>query len=138
MGDIIAMPDKGKDPADEKPDIWICACGCTTHFLLSDNTIECPSCGKRASGAWRPSGLVIKSNADDVESFAVHRPGEPADVRLARFKRAIDQDGLLAATAFNKDGRIITIIEERPKTDNERQWWRNMIESFRKQVFLDV
>ena len=138
MADIIAMKTKGNQTEVEEPEVWICECGCATHFLLSTGETVCPSCNLRQPGKWHPSGPVLEANEDDSASFVVLRPGEPIDVAVARFKRALSCDGMLAAVVFNEDGRVISYIKTRSDdTPEERQRWDGWIEDFRKQVFLD-
>jgi len=141
MADIHVMPTKKNDnepPVAEEPDVFVCSCGCATHFLLSTNETQCPSCGLREPGTWKPSGLVLEANEEDPAAFIVYRPGEPIDVAIARFKRALMQDGMQAAVVFNEDGRIISHIKARPAdTSAERQRWGALLADFKRQVFLD-
>lgn len=43
---VVEFPDR------KEPLVWLCNCGCSTHYAYQDGSIECASCGEFVNGMW--------------------------------------------------------------------------------------
>lgn len=131
MSDVIAFPSKERS-------IWVCRCGCTTHFLYDDGDAECSSCGGVCViGGWTAKDKVTVLANLAADPHTVNRIGEPLDFILRRFKEDIDHNpDLLAATAIFRNGRVHTFIRDRScDTDERKAWWRRRAVDFLRHIF---
>lgn len=103
--------------------IWVCRCGCTTHYHHADGGVECGSCGNVAAdltGEWR-SRLPDEPDAPadlDGENFKVTSLTGP-DTFLKRHAKAVED--VVAIIILNDDGSFATWSGD--MTGDERSAW---------------
>lgn len=91
--------------------VWVCRCGCTTHYHRSDDTVECGTCGNIATdltGEWRlklPEAPAEPSELDS-SNFKVTTLDSPA-IFLQRHAKTVAAD-VVAILILHDDGTFAT------------------------------
>ena len=123
MSDIVEL-----HPKDDKDQIWICACGCQSHFVYADGRICCTCCGEGPS-----DGIFVKM--DDVigplgkpldKRHVVFTSDEERDFSFRRFAQRVLEPEVIVAAIFWQDGTV-SFVGEVPENDARKKWfWRRM------------
>jgi len=97
--------------APAEPLIWVCNCGCTTHYHRTDDGVECASCGNVAadlSGEWRAklSDAPDEPRELDSTTFRV-TPLDTAATFMQRHAKRGSGD-VVAILILNDDGSFAT------------------------------
>ncbi|KKL66586.1 hypothetical protein LCGC14_2143470 [marine sediment metagenome] len=122
---IISFPGKTKGKADEDR-IWICECGCQTHYVHEDGRIECAICCEiTTEGNWQ-TGAEVEPIIDQVLHDRTIVSAGDDNFMFRRFAQEVIKPDVIAAALFRESGSQRTTFrnEDLPKNESERRWFR--------------
>ncbi|KKM97293.1 hypothetical protein LCGC14_1169570 [marine sediment metagenome] len=121
-GNVVSFPVKKEADEDR---IWICECGCQTHYVHEDGRIECALCEKiTTEGNWRVGPKI--ELAEDLKVCDVRITDEADEFIFRRFVQEVIKPDVSAAALFRKDGSQRTVFRNKdlPQNETERRWFR--------------
>ena len=121
---VVPFPGKTEGEADEDR-IWVCDCGCQTHYVHEDGNIECAACYEiTTEGNWRVGPTV--ELAEDLPLCSIKNTGPDDQFIFRRFAQEVVKADVIAAALFREDGgqRTVFCTEAKPETESERRWFR--------------
>jgi len=127
MSDIIELHPK------EEELIWICRCGCQSHFVYKDGRICCVSCGEGPSdGVYAEMAEVIgpMGTAPDVWHVAFTTAAE-TEFSFRRFSQRVLEPEVVVAAMFWEDGTV-SFVGEIPTNKPRKAWFRRCMTDLRK------
>lgn len=119
------VPFPVKKEADEDR-IWICECGCQTHFVHEDGRIECPMCHEITTEGYWQTGTEVDPPVDQILRDRVVVSDDGDNFVFRRFAEEVVKPDVVAATLFRESGsqRTTYRTEDLPKNEAERRWFR--------------
>jgi hypothetical protein len=114
MSEIVNFPTK------EEPRIWVCACGCSSFELMSDNSVHCALCQTVSTdnGGW--TAPDTKSEWDGDERVReISGNGDPEFAKRVVSRRALESD-VTVIVVLKKDGAISAWTDV--ETAEQRDW----------------
>ena len=106
MADIIDLcKERGISPSDM---VFVCDCGCQTHYLRADAAVECPSCGRveEDGGRWLKFVREPPEAPEGETTPHVARVIEGNETALAFFLRGVNKERTAVLIALQKDGYV--------------------------------
>lgn len=118
MGEIVSLL--------KEPQLWVCACGCSTFEILSDGTARCAACDAPHDvdgSGW--SEWVAKSAKEESDTFRdVQGNGSVEFARRRVAQMATDATAALVVVA-RRDGSVSTWSEA--ETAEQSDWVRDKL-----------
>lgn len=117
--------------------LWICGCGCQTHYAYEDGSIECASCGDKpppGTGTWRPKpedadNAVVDRDENGPMRFDA-RVGIDREFSQRRFTDRVISGEFIAAIGIRENGGVSTIHSEQFTTSRQKRWLlRRLVEA---------
>lgn len=120
---VVPFPVKTEAEEDR---IWICECGCQTHYVHEDGRIECAICGEiTTEGNWQ-TGSEIESAVDQIVHDHIIVSDGDDNFMFRRFAAEVVKPDVVAAALFRESGSQRTLYRtgDLPKNEAERRWFR--------------
>lgn len=117
--------------------IWVCNCGCTTHYHHSTGAMECGTCGAfmdPPDGAWRlrlPAEPETPAPLDDNNFKVIASDG--AEMTLLRYSKAARREPVAAIVIVHGDGSTST-WGDRAAADDRKGWIAEAIDKARTRI----
>tara|TARA_Y100000310_G_scaffold329943_1_gene400669 strand:- start:480 stop:833 length:354 start_codon:yes stop_codon:yes gene_type:complete len=99
---VVDFPEK-----PEEAPAWRCGCGSYHFFIYEDAKVQCVPCG----------------DVRQVQIINEHS-------QMGRVARMLTAENVVGAAVFLKNRAVFTNLNEYPKTDEERAWWRDVADNF--------
>lgn len=135
MGDVIELPKEVEDL------VWICSCGCSSHYIHINGDCECANCGSIASAEGfyvnLPEGTEKAFEDLDEEPFRVLH-GDDLHFSLQRLGEQVSRNEFAVVIAIRTDGRCNTHGKASDWTPEQKRWLRGRIRKAYKMVTGDA
>jgi hypothetical protein len=116
--------------------LWFCHCGCCTHYVHQDGTLECAACESTATmGGYAfcidpPKGPDIEVPETGTKVFCDFNSRE---FSLRRLGKRLLEPGLYLAAVLWDSGRV-TSVGKNPETPADRKWVRKQLSILAEQI----
>lgn len=120
---VVAFP-KRENPAV----VWTCRCGCMTHYLRADDTVECAACGNlSAVGHWRKRLTDTPAAVQDAgpEQF-VSTDLQSNELCIRRVIKGIVPSEVSAVISVREDGSI-SMWSDWFDSSERRAWFKDKL-----------
>lgn len=129
MADIVEFPGQ-----EEESGVWACNCGCVTHFVYDDGTVECANCFDTGPERARVKFTEIPFKRPDSEALVTRRMVDVDDKFLyRRIQQEVMDDGVVGVAVFYESGRVRSVTEQ-SETDEQKTWWKRRVKDFMEQI----
>lgn len=112
--------------------IWLCGkCGCKTWFVRQDGELECPSCENISDAGWLElpavsAETIVEEPNTTVVNFASH------EMALRSVLVHASKSEACLVLVLRRDGHIDSWKDI--ETDEQREWLRRRIETFKEGI----
>lgn len=104
--------------------VWVCGCGCSTHFVYEDGHIECASCRDTVTGAWdaerKDEAPEPKERPEQFSKTLIDFDSEESALRDVL--RLADKERSVAVIVMQEDG-LTRAWGKEFDTDEKRAWF---------------
>lgn len=109
--------------------IWVCNCGCSTHYAHADGQLECAHCGAMGDGSgseWReqlPEPTTVHPVSTGPDEKRVVSLGDTSAALKRMLRRAEDDRDNLAFVLIYRRGGEVGVWGDKIEGDEQSTWF---------------